>query len=89
MANKFVIGQIYNIGSKVLIPNIDIVKMILKELNKSEDLIQFVKDRPAHDFAYHLNSNKIIAELDWHQEIDIETGLKETIAFYKKINGEN
>lgn len=83
------IGQIYNIGSKVLIPNIDIVKMILKELNKSEDLIQFVKDRPAHDFAYHLNSNKIIAELDWHQETDIETGLKETIAFYKKINGEN
>lgn len=76
-------GEIYNIGSINLISNIDIIKIILRKLGKSDDLIEFVKDRPAHDFAYHLNSDKISTELGWKERINIENGLENMIKLYK------
>jgi dTDP-glucose 4,6-dehydratase len=75
-------GEVFNIGSDVLIPNIDVVKQILKIANKSEELIEFVKDRPAHDFAYHLCSDKIKSKLNWKEQKTFEEGIKETINFY-------
>ena len=79
-------GQIFNIGSKTLITNIDLIKKILKILNKPESLIIHVKDRAAHDFAYHLCSNKINKQFNWEEYTDFETGLTETINFYKNNN---
>lgn len=78
------IGEIYNVGSATLETNIDVVKEILKQLECSESLIEYVKDRPAHDFAYHLNSMKIETQLNWHQETDFASGIKKTIDFYKE-----
>ena len=78
-------GQIFNIGSTTLITNIDLIKKILKILNKSEDLITFVTDRKAHDIAYHLNSDKIFKKFNWKETIDFNSGLKETIEFYKNM----
>ena len=49
-------GEVYNIGTNTEMPNIKIVKMILKELGKSEDMIEFVKDRPGHDRRYAIDS---------------------------------
>lgn len=74
--NNGKLGEIYNIGSDTLITNIDLIKQILKIMNKPEDLISFVKDRPAHDLCYHLNCNKIKSELNWKQQIDFNTRYK-------------
>lgn len=79
-------GQIFNIGSKTLITNIDLIKKILKILNKSESLITYIKDRPAHDFAYHLCSNKIMNKFNWQEQMEFEEGLISTINFYKNNN---
>jgi dTDP-glucose 4,6-dehydratase len=75
-------GEVFNIGSDVLIPNIDVVKQILNIAGKSEELIEFVKDRPAHDFAYHLCSDKIKSKLGWKEQKTFKEGIKETINFY-------
>lgn len=76
-------GEIYNIASGIEKRNIDVAKMILDELKKPHDLIQFVKDRPGHDFRYSLECRKII-KLGWKAETRFEDGLKKTIAWYKK-----
>ena len=51
-------------------------------MDKSEDLIHFVDDRPGHDFRYSLNSNKISNELGWKTKLDFEKGLEKTIQWY-------
>jgi dTDP-glucose 4,6-dehydratase len=51
-------------------------------MNKSEDLIEFVEDRPGHDFRYSMNSKKIIDELDWKINSSFENGLEKTIQWY-------
>jgi dTDP-glucose 4,6-dehydratase len=79
------VGEIYNIGSDTLIPNIDVIKTILKVLNKSESLIDYVTDRPGHDFAYHLNSEKIKTELNWENQYKFEDALIKTINWFKGI----
>jgi dTDP-glucose 4,6-dehydratase len=63
-------GEIFNIGSKTLITNLDLIKNILKSLNKSEELISFVTDRPAHDLCYHLCSDKIMKKYNWKETKD-------------------
>lgn len=62
--------------------NIDIAKRILEELDKSPDLIQFVEDRPGHDFRYSLNSSKIRSELGWQPEHNFHETLRETVKWY-------
>lgn len=76
-------GGVYNVGSGVMLPNVVLVKEILIQLGKSEDLIEFVLDRKGHDKKYALNCHKIEAELGWKPQTDFASGLKETIAWYK------
>ncbi|KKK72656.1 hypothetical protein LCGC14_2901680, partial [marine sediment metagenome] len=76
------IGEIYNIGGDCEIANIDLVKKLLKQLDKPESLITFVKDRPGHDLRYAINHEKITRELSWKPEINFDKGLDLTIQWY-------
>lgn len=73
------IGEIYNIGGKNEIRNIDIVKTILKLLDKSENQIEFVEDRLGHDWRYAINNTKIQNQLNWSPTVNFKEGLKELI----------
>ncbi len=75
-------GEVYNIGSDNEWPNIQIVKKILKVLDKPESLISFVRDRPGHDRRYAIDSSKMAAELGWKPQISFDQGLSETIKWY-------
>ena len=59
-------GEIYNIGCNNERRNIDVVRLILKEMGKDQSLIEFVKDRPGHDLRYSVDASKITKELGWH-----------------------
>ena len=78
------IGEIYNVGSGEERKNIDVVRKIIKILGKSESLIEFVSDRPGHDFRYRLNSKKIYEEIDFKPKVKFEEGLKKTVNWYIK-----
>lgn len=75
-------GQRYNIGGHNEKRNIDIVKLILQHLNKSEDLIEFVEDRKGHDYRYAIDPTKIKNELDWEPKTKFEDGIIKTIDWY-------
>ena len=76
------IGEVYNIGGNNEKQNIEIVKLILETLNKSESLIEFVSDRLGHDRRYAIDSTKIQQELGWSPEYTFEKGISETIKWY-------
>ncbi len=76
------IGEVYNIGGNNEWKNIDIVRLILKEVRKSESLIAFVKDRPGHDRRYAIDASRIKNELGWSPAHTFEIGIKETIDWY-------
>jgi dTDP-glucose 4,6-dehydratase len=76
-------GEIYNIGSGEEISNIDLAKIILKCLNKPEDLIKMVSDRPGHDFRYALNSRKAKSILGWTCKYKFDEGIHKTINWYE------
>ncbi len=76
------IGEIYNIGGDSESSNIDLVKQLLKILEKPEYLIKFVKDRPGHDLRYAINHTKITEELKWRPKIKFEDGLLMTVQWY-------
>ena len=75
-------GESYNISANNEIDNLTVIKKILELMNKSEDLIEFVEDRPGHDLRYSMNSDKTIKNLDWKIKSDFESGLKTTIGWY-------
>ncbi|WP_022846473.1 MULTISPECIES: dTDP-glucose 4,6-dehydratase [unclassified Desulfurobacterium] len=75
-------GEIYNVGSGEEKRNIEVVKAILSLLNKPEELITFVKDRPGHDFRYSLNTEKIEKELGWKAKVKFEEGIEKTVKWY-------
>tara|TARA_B110001454_G_scaffold205610_1_gene215348 strand:+ start:57 stop:1043 length:987 start_codon:yes stop_codon:yes gene_type:complete len=75
-------GESYNISGNNEIDNITIVKEILALMNKSEDLITFVEDRPGHDFRYSMESKKIRNELKWSHEVEFKEGIKKTVKWY-------
>ncbi len=75
-------GEIYNVGSGEERRNIEVVKAILSILNKPEDLITFVKDRPGHDFRYSLNTDKIEREIGWKAKVKFEEGIEKTVKWY-------
>ena len=77
-------GEVYNIGASNEMPNIKIVKLILKHLKKSEDLVEFVKDRPGHDRRYAIDTTKIKMELKWKPEYTFESAIQDTIEWYIK-----
>jgi dTDP-glucose 4,6-dehydratase len=80
-------GEIYNIGGSRALPNIDVVRAILKAVDKPESLMQTVKDRPGHDRRYALSSDKVLRETGWKAEVPFEQGLRETIAWYRANPG--
>lgn len=77
-------GERYNIGGHNEKRNIDIVKLILKHLNKTEDLIEFVEDRKGHDYRYAIDPTKIKNELHWEPKTKFEDGIIKTIDWYLK-----
>ena len=77
------VGEIYNLGGHNEKANIDIVKIILKELNKPESLITYVTDRKGHDLRYAINPAKAMRELGWKPTTMFKDGIKLTIDWYK------
>ena len=75
-------GEVYNIGGNNELPNIEIVKIILKRLNKPESLIKFVEDRPGHDLRYAIDSDKLRDELGWDVMYPFEEGIDLTVRWY-------
>lgn len=75
-------GEVYNIGGHNERSNLEIVKAILKELNKPESLITFVTDRPGHDMRYAIDPTKIYNELGWLPKTKFDDGIKQTIEWY-------
>ena len=80
--HKGQIGQTYNLGGHSERQNIEVVKTILKTLNKPESLITYVTDRPGHDLRYAIDSTKAEKELGWTRTYTFEDGIKETIKWY-------
>ena len=78
------LGESYNISSNNEVDNITIVNKILSIMGKSNDLIEFVEDRPGHDFRYSMNSKKLQDELNWYPKITFDEGLKNTVEWYIK-----
>ena len=76
------VGEVYNLGGHAERHNLDIVKTILKQMGKSEDLIRFVEDRKRHDLRYAIDSSKVEKELGWKSTYTFEEGIKETIDWY-------
>jgi len=75
-------GEVYNIGGNNEKANIEIVKLIISALNKSEDLITYVADRLGHDRRYAIDNTKITTELGWKPQYTFEEGIVETINWY-------
>ncbi len=76
------VGEVYNLGGHSERTNLTVVKTILKQLGKSEDLIEFVTDRKGHDLRYAIDSSKVEKELGWTRTYNFEDGIKETIDWY-------
>jgi dTDP-glucose 4,6-dehydratase len=75
-------GEVYNIGGSRSLPNLEVVRKILRAVGRQDSLIDFVRDRPGHDRRYALASEKIMRETDWRPEVGFEEGLSITIAWY-------
>lgn len=75
-------GEVYNIGSMNDVPNIQVVKELLKHLGKPESLITYVKDRPGHDRRYAMDATRMRDELGWEPAYTFEVGLAKTIDWY-------
>ncbi len=75
-------GEVYNLGGHSERTNLEVVKTILKQLGKSENLITFVTDRPGHDLRYAIDSTKSEKELGWNRTYTFEEGIKETVDWY-------
>ncbi|RKJ54598.1 dTDP-glucose 4,6-dehydratase [bacterium 1XD42-1] len=76
------IGEVYNVGGNNEKANIEIIRLILQELEKSENLITYVKDRPGHDRRYAIDNTKITTELGWKPVYTFEKGIQETVQWY-------
>jgi dTDP-glucose 4,6-dehydratase len=75
-------GEVYNIGGNNEKANIEIVKLIINAIGKSEDLIVYVQDRPGHDRRYAIDNTKITTDLGWKPTYTFEIGIEETISWY-------
>lgn len=75
-------GEIYNIGGRNEKKNIDVVRVILDILGKSDSLIKYVTDRPGHDLRYAIDASKIKEQLDWQPHVTFDDGIKMTVRWY-------
>ncbi len=80
-------GEVYNIGGHNEKSNLEVVKIILEELEKSEEFIEYVPDRPGHDRRYAIDPAKIRGELGWTPETSFEEGIKKTVGWYLENRG--
>ena len=76
------VGEVYNIGGHNERTNLEVVKTILRALDKPESLIKYVKDRPGHDRRYAIDPTKMETELGWKPEYTFDTGIPVTIQWY-------
>ena len=76
-------GEVYNIGGSDEFTNLEVTKKLLRLLNKTEREIEFVADRPGHDFRYALRSEKIRRDFGWKPKVSFAEGLKKTVDFYR------
>lgn len=83
IVHKGKVGEVYNIGGNNEKSNIELVKMLISILGKSEDLISFVNERPGHDLRYAIDSNKIESEIGWKRRYDFGDGVMKNIKWYK------
>ena len=79
-------GEIYNVGGHNEKTNLEVVKTILKTLDKPESLISYVKDRPGHDLRYAIDPKKLENELGWKPKYNFDTGIEMTIKWYLENN---
>ncbi|HOP95655.1 MAG TPA: dTDP-glucose 4,6-dehydratase [Dictyoglomaceae bacterium] len=95
---KGIIGEIYNVGSNEEKENIDVIRKILTLLEKGEDLMEFIPDRPGHDLRYALDTSKVEKEIGWRAKTSFEEGIEKTVRWYldnvdwlleKKVQTEN
>lgn len=82
--NRGRVGETYCIGGGCEMKNIDITKLILKEMGASENMIEYVEDRKGHDHRYAIDFSKLKKETGWQPEHNFLDGLQETIFWYKK-----
>jgi dTDP-glucose 4,6-dehydratase len=75
-------GQIYNIGSSFELSNLEITNLILKAFNRGEESIEYVSDRPGHDYRYSLDYSKAKSKLGYSPKIDFKNGLRKTVDWY-------
>ncbi len=80
--HKGKIGEVYNVGGHNERTNLEVVKTILKALNKPESLIKYVTDRPGHDMRYAIDPTKLETELGWKPKYNFDTGIEMTIQWY-------
>lgn len=76
------VGEVYNVGGHNERTNLEVVKTILKALNKPESLIKYVTDRPGHDMRYAIDPTKLETELGWKPQYTFDTGIQQTIQWY-------
>ena len=76
------VGEVYNVGGNNERTNLEVVKTILKALNKPESLIKYVTDRPGHDMRYAIDPTKLETELGWKPQYTFDTGIQQTIQWY-------
>ena len=81
------VGEVYNLGGHSERTNLEVVKTILNQMKKSEELITYVTDRPGHDLRYAIDSSKVEKELGWNRTYNFEDGIKETVDWY--LNNED
>lgn len=81
------VGEVYNIGGHNERTNLQVVKKILKILNKPESLIEYVSDRPGHDLRYAIDPRKLESELNWKPKYNFDTGIEQTVEWY--LNNES
>src|SRR5580704_16163931 len=77
-------GEIYNIGGDLSLPNLDVVRRILRATGKPESLIEYVTDRPGHDRRYALSSEKLMLETAWAPRVAFDEGLARTVDWYRR-----
>lgn len=76
------VGEVYNVGGHNERTNLEVVKTILKALNKPESLIKYVEDRKGHDLRYAIDPHKLETELGWKPKYNFDTGIQQTIQWY-------
>jgi len=81
--NRGKIGETYCLGGNSELTNLELTKKILKLMDQSEDMIEYVSDRPGHDLRYAMDYSKAKDELGWQPAVNFDEGLKKTIDWYK------